>query len=115
VEPAVLLLLHRGPNHGYGLLEGLAELGLERYPIDASAIYRILYDLEANGMVVSSPDSEGSGGPPRRVYALTEQGHAYLATWVEDLRLTDEILHRFFEAYHASESPHAPAEGDGGA
>ena len=27
VEPAVLLLLHSGPMHGYGLLDGLAALG----------------------------------------------------------------------------------------
>jgi DNA-binding PadR family transcriptional regulator len=103
VEPAVLLLLHREPNHGYGLLEGLRELGLERYPMDVSAIYRILYDLEAAGMVVSQESSEGSAGPPRRVYELTEQGDAYLAAWVEDLRLTDQILHRFFRAYDAAE------------
>ena len=101
VEPAVLLLLHREPAHGYALLEGLRELGLEEYPMDASAIYRILYDLEAQGMVVSQESSEGSAGPPRRVYSLTAQGDAYLNAWVEDLRLTDQVLHNFFEAYDA--------------
>lgn len=101
VEPAVLLLLHREPAHGYALLEGLRELGLEEYPMDASAIYRILYDLEAQGMVVSQESSEGSAGPPRRVYSLTSQGDAYLNAWVEDLRLTDRVLHNFFEAYDA--------------
>ncbi len=103
VEPAVLLLLHRAPAHGYALLEGLRELGLEEYPMDASAIYRILYDLEAQGMVVSQASREGSAGPPRRVYSLTSQGDAYLNAWVEDLRLTDQVLHNFFEAYDAQD------------
>jgi len=120
VEPAVLLLLHRGPAHGYALLDGLRDLGLEEYPMDASAIYRILYDLEAMGMVVSRETSEGSSGPPRRVYALTPQGDAYLNAWVEDLRLTDQMLHRFFRAYDAAEhgGPEvgaAPDHGTGGA
>jgi DNA-binding PadR family transcriptional regulator len=101
VEPAVLLLLHHAPSHGYALLEGLREMGMEEYPMDASAIYRILYDLEAMGMVTSQESSEGSAGPPRRIYALTPQGDAHLNAWVEDLRLTDRMLHRFFQAYDA--------------
>jgi len=120
VEPALLLLLHSSPTHGYGLLEGLRQLGLEEYPVDISAIYRSLYDLEANGMVVSQQDAAQSAGPPRRVYALTELGEAYLRAWVEDLRLTDRLLHRFFEAYdahqdlhRAAESPHADTSNEG--
>lgn len=109
VEPALLLLLHGNPTHGYGLLEGLRQLGLEEYPVDISAIYRILYDLEANGMVVSRQDAAPSAGPPRRVYALTGLGDAYLSAWVEDLRLTDRLLHRFFEAYDAHQVLHRAA------
>lgn len=115
VEPAVLLLLHRAPSHGYALLEGLREMGMEQYPMDASAIYRILYDLEAMGMVASQESSEGSAGPPRRVYSLTPQGDAHLNAWVEDLRLTDQMLHRFFEAYDASGHDRVVTRQDGSA
>jgi len=101
VESTVLLLLHLSPAHGYGLLEGLRELGLDSYPVDASAIYRALYDLEATGMLTSWQDTRESGGPPRRVYELTEAGDAYLRDWVEELRETDRLLHRFLDAFEA--------------
>jgi DNA-binding PadR family transcriptional regulator len=106
IEPALLLLLHCTPTHGYALVEGLKGLGLDRYPVDMSAIYRILYDLEASGILSSSQDSESTAGPPRRVYALTEAGDGYLRAWVQDLRETDEILHCFLEAYDAHQLGH---------
>lgn len=101
MEPALLLQLHQGPAHGYALIEGLDKLGMEAYPADASAIYRILYDLEAAGMVTSARDAEETGGPPRRVYSLTEAGELYLDSWVRELHQTDELLHRFLDAYEA--------------
>ena len=99
LEPALLLLLHRRAAHGYALIEGLDQLGMEAYPADVSAIYRILYDLEDAGMITSTRETEQTAGPPRRVYALTEQGEAYLAAWVQELEETDRLLHRFLDAY----------------
>jgi PadR family transcriptional regulator, regulatory protein PadR len=96
LEPALLLLLHRQSSYGYALVEGLDELGMEAYPADVSAIYRILYGLEDAGMVTSSRDTEQTAGPPRRVYELTEQGETYLAAWVQELQETDRLLHHFF-------------------
>ena len=107
LEPALLLLLHRGPNHGYGLVEGLRDLGLESYPADISAVYRVLYSLEAKGLVNSEQRADESAGPPRRVYALNESGCAYLNAWVDDLRETDRVLHRFLEAYDEHQLEHA--------
>lgn len=109
LEPAVLLLLHCNPSHGYSLLEGLRGLGLESYPTDISAIYRILNDLEEAGFLVSQQDAAQSAGPPRRVYALTEAGDAYLREWVNDLRETQRVLGRFIAAYDAHQEMH----GDG--
>jgi PadR family transcriptional regulator, regulatory protein PadR len=99
LEPALLLLLHNKPTHGYALIEGLDGLGMEAYPADVSAIYRILYALENTGMITSSHDAQQTAGPPRRVYALTEAGEAYLAAWVQELHATDHLLHRFLDAY----------------
>ena len=106
VEPALLLLLHMRPRHGYGLIEGLQMVGFGNYPVDTSAIYRILRQLETAGMVTSRWDTESTAGPPRRVYCLTDDGNQYLAAWVGDLRATDSILHRFLDAYdmHMKES-----------
>ncbi len=106
IEPALLLLLHCTPTHGYGLLEGLRQLGLESYPTDISAIYRALNELETRDMLVSRQDAEQSAGPPRRVYKLTESGDLYLRAWVEDLRATDQLLHRFMDAYDQHQQQH---------
>lgn len=99
VQPALLLLLRRGPSHGYDLVNGLSSVGFEDYPVDASTIYRTLTGLEADGMVVSELESLGSLGPPRRVYRITAAGEDLLRNWVEQLRATDRILHQFLQEY----------------
>ena len=99
IEPALLLLLHMAPMHGYGLIEGLKEIGFGQYPVDSSVIYRTLRLLEAGGTVISDWETEATAGPPRRVYQLTEDGVHYLRDWVTDLRATDAVLHRFLDAY----------------
>lgn len=99
VEPALLLLLHSRPMHGYALLEGLDRLGFDTYPADTSTVYRILRDLEGAGMIQSEWDADETAGPPRRVYRLTAAGDAYLRDWVAELQATDRLLHRFLEAY----------------
>ncbi len=83
LEPALLLLLHHGPAHGYTLLEQLDEFGLAH--VDPSAIYRMLRDMEAKGWVTSVWDEEQSQGPPRRVYRITAQGDEVLVLWAKDL------------------------------
>jgi len=98
VMPCILLLLHRSPSHGYKLIEGLAEFGFEEVPVDPSVIYRYLRDMEINGLITSSWQME-SGGPPRRVYQITESGDAYLRTWVRDLQETKITLENFIKAY----------------
>jgi len=113
IEPALLLLLHRNPTHGYALAKGLETLGLDAYPADTSAIYRILYDLEAGGMVVSGWDEEQTSGPPRRVYELTDRGDLHLRAWVEELHETDRMLHHFLEAYYGHLKQHEDSASDG--
>ena len=99
IEPALLLLLHRGPTHGYGLISGLDEVGLGEYPIDPSTVYRVLRDLEGRGLIASAWDNEVTSGPPRRVYQLTPDCEAYLAAWMRDLRATHDVLARLLVAY----------------
>jgi DNA-binding PadR family transcriptional regulator len=74
VEPALLAFLNQEPQHGYALLERLDALGLGA--INPSVIYRILRNYEEIGLVSSDWDKEESQGPPRRVYAITEEGRA---------------------------------------
>lgn len=97
MEPCLLLLLDRGPSHGYDLAQGLAELGLPG--VDPSLVYRLLREMEETSLVESQWDTEVSSGPARRVYQLTSDGSALLAEWVAELRETDRVLHGFIAAY----------------
>jgi len=98
VMPCILLLLHRNPSHGYKLIEDLAEFDFDKVPMDPSVIYRYLRDMEMNGLITSNWQME-SGGPPRRVYQITESGDAYLEAWVSDLKETKITLENFIKAY----------------
>jgi PadR family transcriptional regulator PadR len=97
-ESALLLLLHRGPAHGYTLIEQLEEFGLGE--IAPSVIYRMLRDMEARGWVASTWDEEQAQGPPRRVYRITALGDEVLATRVQELDETRNMLDRLVGAYH---------------
>jgi PadR family transcriptional regulator PadR len=96
-ESALLLLLHREPAHGYTLLEQLEEFGLGE--IAPSVIYRVLRDMEARGWVASTWDDEQTQGPPRRVYRITAVGDKVLATRVQELDETRNMLDRLVGAY----------------
>jgi len=98
LEPAILYLLCDRPQHGYALVGGLQELGIEE-PVDMSTIYRLLRGLEAQGLVISTWDRESAGGPPRRVYSITEMGWACLQEMMDDLRGTARYLGELVSAY----------------
>jgi PadR family transcriptional regulator PadR len=97
LEPAVLLLLHHGPAHGYTLLEQLGEFDLDH--LNTSVIYRALREMEAKGWVTSTWDEEQTQGPPRRVYRLTAQGDEVLDWWTQDLRETRGMIDHLLGVY----------------
>ena len=102
-----MLLLHLSDGYGYDLTSALASFGLGN--VDSSLVYRMLRDLEDAGLVESEWESATSMGPARRFYRITPAGEAHLASWIEDLRDTDEVLHYFLEVYdrHVAVDEHA--------
>ena len=97
LEPALLLLLHYGPAHGYTLLEQLGEFGLG--DLNSSAVYRTLRDMEEKGWVTSTWDEEQAQGPPRRVYHLTALGDEVLVLWTQDLVESSKKINYLLGAY----------------
>ncbi len=97
LEPCLLLLLTKGPSHGYELVSALQRFGMD--DTAPGPVYRTLRELEAAGLIQSEWDTESSAGPARRVYQLTGDGHQHLAGWVESLRETDSMLHHFLSTY----------------
>ncbi len=98
LQPCLLTLLRRGPSHGYNLLDGLADFGFDPQTLDPSVVYRMLREMEAQGLVVSSWDAD-SLGPQRRVYRLTAAGEAALHDWIESLRRTRAEIDALLQAY----------------
>ncbi len=95
IEPALLAFLSKEPQHGYALLERLDYLGLGG--VNPSAIYRILRDFEEIGLVKSDWDSEGTQGPPRRIYVLTEEGQAALKRAEASLKETGQKINALLQ------------------
>ena len=90
IEPALLILLKRKPQHGYTLLENLISLGLGTpHP---SVVYRTLRDMEILQWIQSQWDAEETQGPPRRIYALTSQGEKALQNWLNEMNKAGELI-----------------------
>ena len=98
LQPCMLLMLHRGDAHGYNLLNGLDEFGLNPAAYDPSMIYRALREMEAAGWITSYQGEE-SRGPQRRVYRVTKGGTQYLEAWIQDLRRAKREIELLIEAY----------------
>jgi DNA-binding PadR family transcriptional regulator len=79
------------------LVDELEAFGLEDpHP---RVVYRMLRDMEENGWVTSSWDTEETQGPPRRVYRLAALGDEMLRTCMRYLRQTREQIDDLMGAY----------------
>jgi DNA-binding PadR family transcriptional regulator len=87
-EPAVLMLLAEGARHGYDLKDRVTTLVGDH--AEVGNLYRLLRQLELEGIVGSSWDTAASG-PARRVYRITAVGRRLLDEWVEALRRLDSV------------------------
>ena len=103
LRPGLLTLLRRDSGHGYNLLQGLEELGIDTEGMDPSVVYRALRDMEEEGLV-DSRWGEESLGPRRRVYTLTGDGDDVVSAWVEDLEKTRDEIDRLLSAMKESGS-----------
>jgi poly-beta-hydroxybutyrate-responsive repressor len=99
LQPQLMLLLLKKPAHGYELMERLAQ-DAETPEADPGLLYRTLRQLEEDGLVRSTWDTEGRG-PARRVYELTDEGLEYLHAWAVNIRKTRQLLDRFLAEYEA--------------
>ena len=97
--PAILLLLAEEPRHGYGLAKGLHGLQVGR--VDRPSVYRALAQLEADGLIGSSPETS-LAGQGRRVYSLTEQGEHVLRRWMGVIKQERDGLDRVLRRYVAT-------------
>ncbi|MEO0181246.1 MAG: PadR family transcriptional regulator [candidate division WOR-3 bacterium] len=98
LEPRLLLLLlSKGPTHGYRLIELLDQQGFPER-IDPPAIYRALRCMEEEGLVRSSWDTPERGAA-RRLYEITKEGAERLEGWTLAIKKELEALATFLDAY----------------
>ena len=94
--PAVLLLLRDLSSYGYDLMKALTAFGFAM--MNPGPLYRMLRQMEKDGLVRSSWDTSGQG-PARRIYSITEAGEAYLQLWGRSLDTYRKMMDRFFRLY----------------
>ena len=71
---AILLALAESPLHGYGLMRKLSDDG-EGALLGPGTLYRLLKEMQADGLIVATTGGSGdSDGPPRRYYTLSAFG-----------------------------------------
>jgi PadR family transcriptional regulator PadR len=87
---AVLSRLHT-PQYGYSLRQALDEGGM---PIEEGTLYPLLRRLEAQGVLVSSWDTDGAS--PRRYYRLSREGKriytALRVSWRRQVGVMNSLL-----------------------
>ena len=99
LQPCLLLLLSEGPQHGYSLMEALAQRRLLGAEVDVGNLYRTLRRMEAEGLVESAWSGPGRG-PQRRVYRVTGRGVEILRSWAGTLEERTALMNRFLDEFH---------------
>ncbi|MEV4755889.1 PadR family transcriptional regulator [Micromonospora sp. NPDC049559] len=97
LDMCLLALLAKEPAHGYELVHRFDAAGFQ--PVGYGTIYPLLTRMRRLGLVADEMQASPSG-PARKVYTLTDAGHARLRAWRQqwthfvgtvDSTLTDSV------------------------
>ena len=106
LTPVTLVLLKEETSYGYELMERMEEeFGFEQ--INPGSVYRALRQMEKEGLCSSVWDvrAEEGGPPPRRMYAITDAGEAYLKAWAEACEKYHRLMDQFARVYGRRRAP----------
>ena len=98
IQPSLLMALKNKPSYGYELIQVICQFGFVEGQAPPGMIYRHLRELEANGLVASNWETDGSG-PAKRVYQLTVEGSEVLDYWIAYMAKQAERILSFIEHY----------------
>ena len=87
--------------YGYQIAKRLQHLADGSSPVKQGALYPVLRQLSANGLLASLIVPSYSG-PPRRYYRITETGRRTLAEWRDIWHATRDFVDEFTESKGAS-------------
>jgi PadR family transcriptional regulator, regulatory protein PadR len=80
--------------YGYQIAKRLQDRAGGAAPVKQGALYPVLRQLSANGLLASRI-VPSYAGPPRRYYRITEAGRAALAEWLAIWRDTRDFVDGF--------------------
>lgn len=87
--------------YGYQIAKRLQQLADGNSPVKQGALYPVLRQLSANGLLASRIVPSYSG-PPRRYYRITGAGRKTLAEWRDIWHATRDFVDEFTESKGAS-------------
>jgi len=87
--------------YGYQIAKRLQHLADGSPPVKQGALYPVLRQLSANGLLASRIVPSYSG-PPRRYYRITESGRRTLDEWRDIWHVTRDFVDEFTESKGAS-------------
>jgi PadR family transcriptional regulator PadR len=99
----LLAVLDQAPEdlYGYQIAKRLQALSDGSPPVKQGALYPVLRQLSANGLLASRI-VPSYAGPPRRYYRITEAGRATLGQWRDIWHSTRDFVDEFLDANGAS-------------
>jgi PadR family transcriptional regulator PadR len=87
--------------YGYQIAKRLQHLAGGSSPVKQGALYPVLRQLSANGLLASRIVPSYSG-PPRRYYRITDAGRRTMAEWRDIWHATRDFVDEFTESKGAS-------------
>jgi DNA-binding PadR family transcriptional regulator len=93
----ILLALVEGPRHGYGIKLDVEQRTDGALRLGSGTLYEAIQRLLDNGWIVeveAPAESDASGGPSRRFYALTDAGRAAVRSEVESMQDIVDYAHQ---------------------
>ena len=87
--------------YGYQIAKRLQQLADGSSPVKQGALYPVLRQLSANGLLASRIVPSYSG-PPRRYYRIMDRGRRTLAEWRDIWHATRDFVDEFTESKGAS-------------
>src|SRR5215218_3854172 len=93
----MLMALQRSNSYGYKLMEETKAFWREA--INRGTVYRTLRQMEKNGIIKSSWDTNANGAA-RRLYSITDEGEAHLDLRMESLKQYQSNVEAFLRLYH---------------
>ena len=96
----LLLLLSERPMYGYEIKKELEKKFAGYWKPKTGTIYPALEKLEESHLLVGKVEFQ-DGAPERKHYAMTEKGHAELASSMAYWTKMTEVLENYWEAHQA--------------